>query len=227
MKRISQFCQTKSLRDGDSSNRKGSILVVVIALLGMLLLLGIAFFTFASQEQASAEFYSDSTKFKEPGFSVETLFNFGMEQLITGPIPELKQSALWSRRYSMMANMLGTRATTVDNGFFDTVPFNGQGIHLINDGNVVAIDQDYSGITDDGTGIPAEPNNLFLLNLNLSAPANGGAPVDPTSLPFPQPDVDYTYPDVNNLFLAHINDLSQGVNSSPHRRLIIPSFFRP
>ena len=43
-----------------TDERKGSVLILVIALLGMLLLLGIAFYSFAAQEHVSAGYFAGS-----------------------------------------------------------------------------------------------------------------------------------------------------------------------
>jgi hypothetical protein len=75
--------------------RSGSVLLVVIGMLGILLLAGIAFFTFASQENSSADFYSDAAKVPPvPKMIADVLFDYALEQLIVGPDDSLTQSAL-------------------------------------------------------------------------------------------------------------------------------------
>lgn len=46
-----------------TSDRQGSTLVIVIALLGLLAFMGMVFFTFAAQERQAAENFSDAAKF--------------------------------------------------------------------------------------------------------------------------------------------------------------------
>jgi len=217
-----------------TDERKGSVLILVIALLGMLLLLGIAFYSFAAQEHVSAGYFAETYKERLPGLSAETLFDYGLEQLIVGPAETQKQSALYGRTHSLVGNMLGINANTVSGGFFDPVPYNGQGVNLaLNGTNGPIVDQDYDG-TDDGTdtdvyNAPASSDLLSAINLsaaaNRSPPITGpGTEIDPIMAGRPQPDVGYTYPDINNLFIAHISEPAEDVNG---RRVIIPSFHRP
>jgi len=207
-----------------TDERKGSVLILVIALLGMLLLLGIAFYSFAAQEHVSAGYFAETYKERLPGLSAETLFDYGLEQLIVGPAETQKQSALYGRTHSLVGNMLGINANTVSGGFFDPIPYNGQGVNLaLNGTNGPIVDQDYDGNPDvAGPSTPAGQDPLNLLN--LSAAANGGTEINPFTANRPQPDVGYTYPDINNLFLAHISEPTEDVNG---RRVIIPSFHRP
>lgn len=223
MQRI-QDLNTVESTSNPQDDRKGSILVIVIALLGMLLLLGIAFYSFAAQEHVSAGYFAETYKERLPGLSAETLFDYGLEQLIVGPSSTQKQSALYGRYYSLIGNMLGSNGNTLSGGFFDPVPYNGSGVNLaLNATNGPIVDLDYNG-TDDGLSGAADP-----LKINLSAAANlsgaaNATETDPYASGRPQPDVGYTYPDINNLFLAHISEPTDDING---KRVIIPSFFRP
>lgn len=190
-------------------NRRGSTLLVVIALLAMLSLLGVVFYTFASQEERSAQYFTEaSLNEADPGLDADVLFNWGLQQLIVGPDDSLYNSALHGKRHSLLTNMFGS----------DIHPFNGQGINVIlNASGLVVIDQNHTGDATIGSG------NTDFLHLNHSRAAHGG-PL-PTSLAnFPEPDVDYTSPDINNLFLAFDGYTLQGTTV---RRVIIPSFVRP
>jgi len=187
--------------------RRGSTLLVVIALLAMLSLLGVVFYTFASQEERSAQYFTEAAVNEaDPGLDADVLFNWGLRQLIVGPDETLYNSALHGKWHSMLPKMFGS----------DVHPFTGQGINVIMDGTgIIAVDQNY-----DGT-----PDNADLLSLNHSRAAHGGV------LPFalrqeniPEPDVDYTAPDINNLFLAYDGYTLDGGSL---RRVVIPSFVRP
>tara|TARA_R110002111_G_scaffold262702_1_gene340342 strand:- start:43867 stop:48873 length:5007 start_codon:yes stop_codon:yes gene_type:complete len=187
--------------------RGGSTLLVVIALLAMLSLLGVIFYTFSSQEQRSAQYFTDaSLNEADPGLDADVLFNWGLRQLIVGPDDSLYNSALYGKRHSLLPNMFGN----------DLHPFNGQGINVaLNGSNVVVVDQNYTG-----SGASGDQN---FLALNHSYGAHGGSQ-PPSWNTFPLPDVDYTSPDINNLFLAYDGYTLDGGNL---RRVIIPSFLRP
>ena len=68
---------------GNSLHRSGSTLLVVIALMGMLALLGLMFFTFAEQEQASAKNYLESAKhIADPELGPDVYFDWALRQTI-------------------------------------------------------------------------------------------------------------------------------------------------
>ncbi|MEQ8854520.1 hypothetical protein [Gimesia sp.] len=193
-------------------SRRGSTLLVVIALLAMLSLLGVVFYTFAAQEERSAQYFTEaSLNEADPGLDADVLFNWGLEQLVKGPENGLYNSALATglteetiNRYSMLTNMFGS----------DLHPFNGEGINVIMDtSGIVAVDQDYN----------TTPDNAVFKNINLSPTAYNGVTY-PDTATFPKPDVDYTAPDINNLFLAYDGYTLLNGNWS---RVVIPSFLRP
>jgi len=205
--------------------RRGSVLLVVIGLLLLLMLIGFAFFTMASQEHSSSEYYADASK----GYSVSIPFDFALEQLIIGPRDNNPQSALYPGKHSLVPNMLGLFVANPVNSSYPTVPsdrhpYNGGfGIHIISGGPAgqPIIDQNFDGVADTG--------NAWLLTLNFS----GAAQQSPMGTPafagsrtaiftnFPALDVGYTYPDINNAFLAY-------VASEPTGNLVVtPSFHRP
>ncbi len=167
--------------------RRGSTLVVIIALMAMLALLGVTFFTFATQEQDNAENFLEAAKrTDEADLGPDVYFNWALRQVISGASPTEKNSALWGARHSLLANAFGN----------DSHPFTGRGVNLTVDNfGYPVVDQDFDGNAD----------NAHLLNFNDSPQAHNRAelPIQNTQL-YPLPDVDYTYPDINNVFLAHI-----------------------
>ncbi len=226
----------------NTSNRRGSVLIVVIGLLLVMMLTGIAFFTFASQEHSSAEFYADSAKVFSVTPNVDPLFDWALEQLIIGPHDNNKQSVLWPGQNSLVPNMLGLFAANPNDFTQPTVPTDrqpyngGRGIHIIVGSNGQPIlDQDFDG------GTPGNDNNNALFAINWS-PTTGSTMgfgftsraqfFSNTSAPWlPARDVGYTYPDINNVYLAHIGNLSIGAAGSPNAAGIttnyLPSFHRP
>ena len=200
-------------------DRRGSVLLVVIGLLGMLLLVGIAFYSFAGQEVASSQNFAAAAKQDEDGLSPEKLWSFALEQLILGTDDVNRQhSALFGRRHALLTGILGRTTSTSLDGF-DATPFNGTGINLLYStatGSVgdPFVDQDFDGTPDAGQGF---------LDINDSPAANNGVS---TAVNFPAPDVDYSAPDINFLALSYIgrglDQLGNDVNT-----VIIPSFHRP
>lgn len=203
-----------------SRSRRGSTLLIVLVLMGMLALLGVLFYTFAAQEQAVASSFSnDSRVLTAPALEPDLLLDFALEQLLLGPDDLKVNSALWGGRHSIIPNMLGR----------DGVPFSGEGVRIIDDpmnaGNPV-VDLNYDGSAD----------NSWLLGVNDSPGANGGFPFSagPSSsgvaiTDIPAPDADYTYPGFDHLFLAHRAWVPEDYTdpSSPLVEVILPSFHRP
>ncbi|MHC4880788.1 MAG: hypothetical protein ACYTGL_30405, partial [Planctomycetota bacterium] len=197
--------------------RRGSTLLVVIALMGMLSLLGLMFFSFASQEQESSKNYLEAAKaIHNPELDADIYFNFALRQLIRGPEPTETQSVLYGGHMSLLASAYGrdahphtgkgltlrddrvTDRTGTNIGLTAFADLDGDGAYTATD----FVDWDQDGIADH-------------LEINRSAPANvyipgGGNPnvaFIHESNRFPEPDVDYTYPDINNAYLAYISQV--------------------
>lgn len=184
--------------------RRGSALLIVMVLMAMLSLLGVLFYLFATQERLSAEYYSNAAKVEEYDFTVDQQFDLALEQIIVGPKSSYKNSALYPGRHSIIPNMLGS----------DLHPFNGQGVP--NRGLMDGADNVY------GTA----PDGRRWVDFNDSPTLQAGG-ADRDLSQFPQPDVDYTYPDINNLFLSYDGFVVVDPTTNDVRRVIIPSFHRP
>ena len=204
-----------------ASRSRGSTLLIVVALMGMLAFLGFAFYTLAVQERANALSFAQEAKVtKAPSLEPDALFDFALQQVILGPDDAYTQSVLWGGRHSLMANMYGR----------DRVPFNGEGVNLIQ----TAAGQPQVDMNFDGDNADINDNSA-LLNTVDSPVANvgtkwgsntiylSGARTPATNLP--DPDVNYTSPDINSLFISYDGSAvdAAGVAS----RVVIPSFFRP
>jgi len=198
--------------------RRGSTLLIVLVLMGMLSLLGVMFYTFSAQERSNSEYYSEAAKEKdEPSLDADTLFDWALEQIIVGTDPRLKNSMLWGSRYSLLSNALGV-------GYHrpgDLHPFNGEGINVIYDSTtgLLGVDQNRDGNIEGG--------NAYLLNWVNSPAANGAVESDllQGATPFPQPDVGYTYPDINNPFLCYVGKV-RDQNGQVHQ-VVKPSYLVP
>ena len=193
--------------------RRGSTLLVVLALLGMLLLLGMMYFTFATQEQHNATNFAETAKrIDDPVDDIEAIFDSVLEQVVQGPSYDRKMSALWGGRNSLAYGMVGP----------DLQPYNGAGVRVYRttSGQLV-VDQDRDGVAD---------TDQSLLQLNNSPAARETWPPTEQRLEtFPAPDVDYTYPDHTSPYLAYIGTTWKtpaGVAATGYP-VIKPSFHRP
>ena len=190
MKRVA-FSNTEICR----KDRHGSTLVIVIALLGLLAFMGMVFFTFASQDRASSEYFSDAAKTAVP--DDENLFDWGLRHVLIGPSAQERNSILYSpsQRHSAVKGVFGS----------DIYPHTGAGVTVILDGSGVPI-------------VPgAGPDVENPLNMVDSPKAWGLQPVQNTANNelsrlfrlrgresiLPEPDVDYTSPDINTMFVAY------------------------
>ena len=224
--------------------RRGSTLIIVVALLGMLAFLGFVFYTFAKQEKANAASFAKGAQvLKAPSLEPDSLFDFALQQIILGPPDAYTQSILWGGRHSLLANMFGR----------DGIPWNGEGVNLIQDSaGQPHVDMNFNGTNND-------PNdNQLLLNVVDSPAANSGiwsfgtadavwGHVGSTSFKIfrgtgtgggntnsnlnfyiPEPDVNYNSPNIDSLFLSYDGvALDNTANPTNSKRVIIPSFLRP
>ncbi len=198
----------------NTRDRDGSTLLIVMVLLGMLSLIGFLFYTFAAQERSSAAYWADAQKNYTAELDPDALFDWGLSQLILGPDASLTQSALAGGRHSLLPNLFGR----------DIHPYNSAGIRLMSINGQPFVDMNFNNIDDgtDGTTLGNTP-----LEFNDSAVVNSTAAYaaarDFTN--WPDPGVDYTYPDINNLFLAY---KGYAVDANGNTvQVIIPSFHRP
>ncbi len=196
--------------------RNGSTLVIVIALLGLLSFLGIVFFSFASQERAASAYFSDAAKFavEEP----PNVFDHMLRQVIIGPnsSPQERLSILQGGRHSIITNMVGR----------DLSPYSGKGIQVIDSGSgIPGSPLDHNGNQTDWLEFVDSPyaRSHPLANYTLR-----GSETPAVTLP-PEPDVDYTAPDINSLFLAYKGTaiLTNTSGDIQPVQVVIPSFLRP
>ncbi|QDT15357.1 hypothetical protein [Alienimonas californiensis] len=196
--------------------RRGTVIVVVIALLGALMLLGFLFLTLTMQEEANSQNFGETHDLpaeKDP----DVFFNWALEQLIVGPPDTARNSVLFSGYKSLLPNMVGA----------DLAPYDGTGVGTAWSGanGRPELDLNRNGVVDLDEGL--DPAKQFALQLNF-APGSQLDPLDYTALRnpsvnlLPAPDADFTYPDLNSAFLSY--DWIEPVTG---RRVVIPSFHRP
>ena len=212
-----------------ATNRRGSVLLVMLGLLLLLMVLGFTALTFTAQEHESANYYAEGSQKTGVEVSSDVLFDYALEQLLIGPRQENMQSVLWPGRHSLIPNMLGMFGTHPDESGrtfpLDLHPFNGVGINLVSDNQGLPVVLDQSG-----QAISNKTAANLLLSSNFSPAALNDQDVTREALiaSLPTPDVDYTYPDINNVFLAHTQQVP--VNPQDPTRVVpvlIPSFHRP
>jgi hypothetical protein len=222
MKRKSQRHRNRIRRP--HQQRRGSSLLIVMVLMGMLSLLGVIFYLFAAQERSNAEYYSEASKeLEDPGLDADVLFDWALEQIIVGTDARLKNSMLWGSRYSLVSNLVGFSTHRPDPTM---QPFNGEGVNVIFDVNtgVLGVDQNRNGLIDDPANA-GEPDNRFLLNF-VDSPAAQNLNERPlTNGSFPQPDAGFTYPDINSPFLCYVSKV-RDQNGNLHR-VVKPSYMVP
>jgi len=191
--------------------RRGSTFVVVLALLALLSIIGLAFVTFTGAEKESAEYFvATSNREVAPQINTEDTIEFGVRQLILGARNDQVNSALWGGRHSLLAGLFGN----------DLNPHSGEGIHLaINLNGQAIVDQDFNGNQDANFGL--------LQPINDSPVVSGGrVPAIIRQFQLPAPDVGYTYPDINNVFLSW-QGMALNYETSLPASVILPSFHRP
>ena len=210
------------------AQRRGSTLLIVMVLMGMLSLLGVIFYIFAAQERSNSEYYSEASKeLNDPGLDADVLFDWALEQIIVGTDPRLKNSMLWGSRHSLLSNAIGFsnhRPST------DMQPFNGEGVNVIYDMNtgLLGVDQNRNGLIDDPTVNAGEADYRYLLDY-VDSPAVRGLTErqlygNPAQY-YPQSDVGYTYPDINNVFLSYVGKVRDA--SGTEHRVVKPSYMVP
>ncbi|MEO1996633.1 MAG: hypothetical protein ABGZ17_15300, partial [Planctomycetaceae bacterium] len=229
------------------ARRRGSTLVIVLAMLGLLSFMGTVFYLFAVQERSAAAYFSAAAKAHEVDRS--DAFPWALQQLIIGAQIDPQPSGVSQKfsilahptennRHSMIGNLVGP----------DVTPYTGLGVRVVYDDDGTGrpiVDANYD-LTPDGSSVGDVDNLLNFVDsvAAWSAPPVGTDPdsVDETTLAnardysgvdaMPHPDVDYTAPDINNLFLGYkgwaIRDNGMAATPRFERvQVIIPSFFRP
>ena len=200
-----------------SAARRGSVIIVVIGLLGALMLLGFLFLTLSLQEEESARYYSEAQKVTQT--DPNAFFNWTLEQLTVGAPDARRDSVLWGGRFSLLATLLGS----------DMVPHDGAGVNLLITGGetspIPLVDQNMDLLVDPPA---ADTGHYAALNISpgsiVPVPAFNPNKLVNVRANWPEPDTGYTYPDMNSPFLTFEQFEP---NDGSGDRVVLPAFHRP
>jgi hypothetical protein len=220
-----------------SDERRAVILMVVLALLTLFAILGITFVLYADSEATAARIFREAESQQRADIDPEQALAFILGQLIYD-VPDTQAGAgSGLRGYSLARSMYGFNYTMTVPPLVvpgsNAVPFNGVGrLHYANT----------LGVWTPQPGAAAPPDDYTLVNytwfqtldmVGRNGFFNGGANLvsvrDPERFgirqtpaavqgnPYVGGNVPYTYPDLNNLFLAAVQANGTLISPSFHR----------
>lgn len=221
----------------------GAVIVVVLSLMTTLVFLGLFFFGWSSQEVANAELFAAPDAENLPEIDPLVHLERAAEQLIVGTRAGYETSALWGGMHSMLAHEIGritpelkptdTNVATGAGIITRYVDANNDGRPDFNNNGLLANDSDFVLVYPDPENGDVVRNlqNLVINYSPIAQPNRNQDAFNQSSgerIPYYRPDVDYTYPDINSLFLAHDEAFRDPTGTvTGEYRIQIPSFFRP
>jgi hypothetical protein len=213
-----------------AETRRGVILVVVLALLTLFAIVGIGFVLYANANATSARLYRDAEAQSRVDLDPELLLSYFLGQLIFDVPDDARGVYSGLRGHSLARSMFGLNYDLAPDGTLllkgNDVPFNGTGrlkytspYPQQDDSSLI----NYTYFPQDN--FLRDPERLgYRKQLRVKAKKdNRKAFVGGFNAP-------YSYPDLNNMFLAAIKagpiDLPDGTQSPPGV-VLMPSFHRP
>ena len=203
------------MRRDKTGQRRGVLLIVVLALLSLFAIVGITFVFFSGQKAEYARITADAqnpgtTQFPDDGTNAFSAF---LASLIYPAIPPTSNAPATSyfnalRGHDLTSSMYGGQPGS-------TLPWNGIGLF---DEPVTA--PGYAGLNRRRqiVNYTAFPGMNVLLDPEYSNPTGRALSDPPTGVYIPK-NAPYTYPDVNNFYLASICPATG--------EILVPSFHRP
>jgi hypothetical protein len=226
------------LRTRQPPPRRGVILLVVLTLLTIFAIVGLSFALYAGSAATSARFYRESQNDTPADIDAERLFAYFLGQLVYDTADD--ESGVYSglRGHSLARNMFGLNSVIQPDGSIvylnNDVPFNGTGrLHYSSrfrrigeTGSIFIPDAElinYTYFRDSGFLRDPERYGERTGLHQVGTFDNRGAFAGGCNAP-------YTYPDLNNLFLAAVKagrtSLPNGATLPPGT-VLMPSFHRP
>jgi hypothetical protein len=198
--------------------RRGSALIIVLALLTLFMLLALTFVLYASREAEASRVYREAESTRQPDVRPDVLLTYFLNQLIYDTPDDSRGAYSVMRGHSLARLLYGWDAENPDG---NSVPFNGTGrLH-----EPVTFSVGGQDVVQDGYGLvnytcfqnaDGSLRDGFLRDPErLGQRAGLAQPPGPFTGGF---NAAYTYPDLNNMFLAAVN--ADG-------NVLLPSFHRP
>ena len=207
-----------------SGRRHGVVLLVVISLLTLFAVIGLSFVLYANATAEGARLSREAQSERRPNVDPELLFSYFLGQLLYDAADDVTGVYSGLRGHSLARSMFGLRHTPgqlpEDIARDNAVPYCGTGrmriptshpaLGRLNDYHLV----NYTYFPKDG----------LLRDPERPAPRQAGGSSSPDPLQWPPTpflggyNAPYTYPDLNNIFLAAVR--ADGA-------VMLPSFHRP
>ncbi len=202
----------KSTKGQNLANRRALVLLIVVTMLSIFSIVAVSFVFYAQSEATAARYSRQANAEPVPTLEPEQAFSYFLSQLIYGPPDNTVgwQSAM--RGHSLSTNMYGMPDPTKRLAPL-TLPYNGVGRLSYNDSkygedNQKLVNYAYAVLDPaTGTGFFRDPGYI---GTRAKASEAKGAFYGGINPP-------YTYPDLNNMFLAVVNGSGE---------VLIPSFHR-
>lgn len=203
MKRSLRTSMQNVLEARGTTRKGGAVIVVVLALMAMLAFLGIFFYDFVQVESDTAQnFLSAQPEFS--GIDPESVINGAMSQVVSHTnLNDHPSSVLEGGKEPLLAKIFGTMDT---NGRpRDYEMRNGRGLYYLP--TSAGGDEPFKYTGNDSaptvsTHVAEDAGTIFGFVINRSRAANDGNTFSSTAHEY-EPDVDYTYPDLNGMFLGY------------------------
>ncbi len=199
--------------------RRGTVLLVVITLLTLFAVVGLSFVYYADSEATSSRYFREAQALTAPDVEPELALAFFLNQLIYGARDD--DSGVYSalRGHDLLRGVYGLNYEFGTSGEIllqaNELPFNGTGRlhHLQNYGTVLTSVDDYTLVNY--TYFPADGflRDPERLNWRTGTGAIRGTFTGGFNVP-------YTYPDLNNFFLAAVRADGTVVMPSFHRHYL-------
>jgi hypothetical protein len=196
------------MRLNRTNQRRGIILLVVLSLLTLFAIVGVAFVLYADSEATSARVAREAETQQRADVDPQQALSFLLGQLIYDVNDDATGVTSGLRGHSFARTMYGYNYTAIGAPGVNVVPYSGVGrLHYTQGG----LGDDYNLVN----------YTWFQADSLVRDPERYGMRASPSAAMNPNyvgGNASYTYPDLNNFFLAAVNASGQ---------VLVPSFHRP